>query len=34
MYAWLVVLAVVGMMLNALFVAIERHAVHWIAHEG
>jgi ABC-type nitrate/sulfonate/bicarbonate transport system permease component len=34
MYAWLVVLAAVGLILNALFVAIERRAVHWIAHEA
>jgi ABC-type nitrate/sulfonate/bicarbonate transport system permease component len=34
MYAWLVVLAAVGLVLNGLFVAIERRAVHWIMQEG
>jgi ABC-type nitrate/sulfonate/bicarbonate transport system permease component len=34
MYAWLVVLAVVGLILNALFGAIERRVVHWIAPQG
>jgi ABC-type nitrate/sulfonate/bicarbonate transport system permease component len=29
MYAWLVVLAVVGLALNALFLAAERRALHW-----
>jgi ABC-type nitrate/sulfonate/bicarbonate transport system permease component len=34
MYAWLVILALVGLVLNALFVAIERRAVHWSAQDA
>lgn len=29
MYAWLVILACLGYGLNAIFVSIERHVVHW-----
>lgn len=29
MYAWLVILAVLGLALNALFLVIERRALHW-----
>jgi ABC-type nitrate/sulfonate/bicarbonate transport system permease component len=29
MYAWVVILAVLGLALNALFLAAERHALHW-----
>lgn len=31
MYAWLVILAVMGFLLNAGFVRIERRATHWSA---
>jgi ABC-type nitrate/sulfonate/bicarbonate transport system permease component len=34
MYAWLVILAVVGLVLNALFVTVERRAIHWIASDA
>jgi ABC-type nitrate/sulfonate/bicarbonate transport system permease component len=30
MYAWVVILAMLGLILNALFVAIEKRVVHWI----
>lgn len=33
MYAWVVVLAVLGYLLNALFLAVERHAVGWARSE-
>lgn len=29
MYAWVVILAVLGYLLNGVFVRIERHAIHW-----
>jgi len=29
MYAWVVILAVLGLCLNALFLAVERRALHW-----
>lgn len=29
MYAWIVILAVVGLALNAIFVALERRLLHW-----
>lgn len=29
MYAWLVILAVLGLALNALFLVVERRALHW-----
>jgi ABC-type nitrate/sulfonate/bicarbonate transport system permease component len=34
MYAWLVVLAVLGLLLNALFERIERRALPWRAHQS
>ncbi|QJW83825.1 hypothetical protein HK414_06865 [Ramlibacter terrae] len=29
MYAWIVILAVLGYALNALFVRVERRLIHW-----
>jgi len=29
MYAWLLILAVLGFALNSLFVRLERRAIHW-----
>jgi ABC-type nitrate/sulfonate/bicarbonate transport system permease component len=29
MYAWILVLAVLGLLLNHLFVRLERRVIHW-----